>query len=1404
MFKPSSDRTRLNPLHVVIAAIAFCTAVSQPIAAFAQGSLPGSPPVFSTVDENGVNLASGAFNLTMRDVSIGPDGGGGLAFERNWIGTGWRWNHIGTINSSGSTYTVSIGAGAETFTLSSGVYTSDQAMGSTLSVSGSIYTYTLRDGTVALFDTSLANGGMAFDANVARLTQITAPNGARLTYTYKSVTVQSVTAMRLQSVTNNLGYQLHLGYALNNPTLSSQLDQWKTLTTVTAINNAVDYCAPSADTCGLSGWPAATYALSGAYETITDALGRATRITYSSGRISAVRRPTSTGADHLTLSYTSGQVTSVSNGSATWTYVYGSATSPFSVTNTQTDPNGRLRYVSLYLNGLQGSVSQGGIAIEYQYDASNRLSRVTRYNEGNYTQFAYDARGNVTSTTEVAKPGSGLANIVTSFSYPASCTNPVTCNLPTAITDPRGAVTDFTYDSSHGGVLTITAPDPDGGGPLVRPQTRFTYSALFAYYKDASGAIVAAPSAVTLPTQVSACATTSSCANGADETRTTFTYGTSGVANNLVPTQTSSGSGDATLTATSAFTYDNIRNLLTVDGPLAGGDDTTRYRYDAARQVIGVIGPDPDGAGAGKHRALRFTYNADGQTTLVERGTVNSQSDADWANFAALQRQATSYDFIGRATLQTLASGSTTHEAVQFSYDAANRLECTAVRMNPAIFAALPASACTLGTQGANGPDRITRITMNAADLITQVTTGYGTAAPINEWSATYTANGLLANLTDAGGNVATYEYDGFDRPSKVRYPLAAGGGASTTDYQQWTYDAASNVTVARQRDGATLTFTYDALNRATAMTPSTNGAAVSYAYDNFSRLLSATQTGHALSTTYDQLSRPLSATGPLGTVSYQWDLASRRTRVTWPDAFPDAFYAQYDYDLVGAVTAIRENGAVSGAGVLALYAYDDLGRRVSLTRGNGASEAAAFDGASRLVQLTQNLAGTSDDLTIDFTYDAAGGIVSRTLSNAAYAWAAPSPGAVAYADNGLNQYTSVGGAGQSYDARGNLTTGGYGYDIFNRLIAAPGSVSLGYDPSGRLYETSGGGATTRFLYDGAQAIGEYNSSGTLLRRYVPGPGLDDALAWYEGAGTSDRRWFVQDERGSVAAVADASGAALIRNTYDEFGQRGASNLGRFQFTGQMWLPEAGVYHYRARAYSPALGRFLQTDPISHSGGMNLYAYVHNDPINFTDPWGLQDGEVTTGDDVVVTGARLPRTRLQDPNWFWRRLFDDGGDGGREASLGHDYTITNEVCQRELTSQQQADALSRFAFPGQNPSVPVTNNGLNLVRDPTVAFGPPGGWIITTVGADGRSITNATTPIHVFSGTIDRSIYALNGRTYVTTHGTGTSSGWYGPIGGTAVPGSAFDWVNQFHGQQIFNAVDAAMGEYLDGEVPGC
>jgi RHS repeat-associated protein len=107
-------------------------------------------------------------------------------------------------------------------------------------------------------------------------------------------------------------------------------------------------------------------------------------------------------------------------------------------------------------------------------------------------------------------------------------------------------------------------------------------------------------------------------------------------------------------------------------------------------------------------------------------------------------------------------------------------------------------------------------------------------------------------------------------------------------------------------------------------------------------------------------------------------------------------------------------------------------------------------------------------------------------------------------------------------------------------------------------------------------------------------------------------------------AIADRFKMSLATNTYDEYGIPGSSNSGRFQYTGQVWLPELGLYYYKARFYSPTLGRFLQTDPIGYASGSNLYACVGNDPINFVDPLGL-DEAVRDPNEIEVVGTRLPK-----------------------------------------------------------------------------------------------------------------------------------------------------------------------------------
>jgi YD repeat-containing protein len=327
------------------------------------------------------------------------------------------------------------------------------------------------------------------------------------------------------------------------------------------------------------------------------------------------------------------------------------------------------------------------------------------------------------------------------------------------------------------------------------------------------------------------------------------------------------------------------------------------------RRVIGEIGPDPDGAGALKHRAVRNTYDTPGRLTKVERGTVNSQSDADWTAFVALESVETDYDLMDRKIVERKKSGTATYALSQYSYDPVGRLECTAVRMNPAAYASLPASACTLGTEGSDGPDPITKLTYNAASELIKTTVAYSTAIQADDETNSYTLNGKLATVTDGENNRTTFEYDGHDRLAKTRYPVATLGAlaSSTTDYEQLSYDANGNVTQRRLRDGQLINTAFDNLNRATTKDLPAPESDVAYAYDLQGRMLNAVQGAQTNALGYDALGRMVSETSGGYTTGLQYDAAGRLTRVT----HADGFYAGYVYNSTD-LTSINENGTTT------------------------------------------------------------------------------------------------------------------------------------------------------------------------------------------------------------------------------------------------------------------------------------------------------------------------------------------------------------------------------------------------------------------------------------------------------------------------------------------------------------
>ncbi|MDR6872188.1 RHS repeat-associated protein [Bosea sp. BE125] len=842
--------------------------------------------------------------------------------------------------------------------------------------------------------------------------------------------------------------------------------------------------------------------------------------------------------------------------------------------NLLTVANNLGRQISLsYAGSHISAVSDGQRSVTFGYSGDNLVSATDPL--GSITTYAYDADSQLTQVFYPSNPSipyvsndyDGLGHVIRQANANGNVSQFYFAGSRSEIVDPAGG-RRITYQTPRGkivrdatvlsgsfgtvfgdtgqqnGAVNITTNQYDGQDRLVLTTAPEGGATAYAYSLDLKHNVIA---------------TTRTAKPGSplSPLTTTFQYDTPF----NQPTRVTDPRGLVT-----ALSYDPVTsNLLSVvrDADALGFKATTRMSYNAYGQPLSSV--DPVGT------TTQYVYDERGNAVQIVR-------DAGGAG-ALNQTTRSAYNSLGDVTSTTDPNGNVAGN----SYDANRRLVRSVAPPTGAAFGSIV-------TELNYDPDGRVLRTQQSANGVS-----------LRSTSATYTPSGQTATSTDANGNIARYAYDVADRPASIRDAL----GRVT----QYGYDLAgrrisvSNLAVQSNPllqqdytpDGLPASLTIARGNSQTNVT--------SYIYDGFDRLSVATYPNASTETfTYDNDNNVLTRkTRANQTISFAYDTLNRQTSKA-SSGQPTVSYA---YDLAGRVISVSDTGAslvnaLPPSGGTASFAtslsYDALNRPLAVSWNPAPAPA---------------VAPAASSVAFSYSYNQVNQRIGQTASDASW-WLSPAAASTtAYAANNLDQYTAVGAVTPSYDGNGNLTSDGsftYAYDPENRLTGvmqgATTVASYDFDAQGRRKQKTVGAAKTVFVTDADnREVLEYDgTSGQVLRWYAYGLGSNEALNQIE-VSPATRTSFIPDIQGSVQATLASATGTLAKTGYLPFGQSAAST-GTFRYTGQRIDTETGLYYYRARMYAPALGRFLQPDPIGTQGGLNLYAYVGNDPLNLIDPTG--------------------------------------------------------------------------------------------------------------------------------------------------------------------------------------------------------
>ena len=597
--------------------------------------------------------------------------------------------------------------------------------------------------------------------------------------------------------------------------------------------------------------------------------------------------------------------------------------------------------------------------------------------------------------------------------------------------------------------------------------------------------------------------------------------------------------------------------------------------------------------------------------------------------------------------------------------------------------------------------------------------------------------SGTPSQTTQYVYGVSTSTINSNDLPAQVKYPEPTTGSASSSQAENFSYDAIGEETSYTDRNGTTHVYAYDGLGRmltdqvtAFGSGVDTSVAKLGYSYGKNGMMQMATSydaSGNVLnqvSRTYDGLGQLASDAqshggavgGTTPTVGYGYDLAhgDRLSSITYPNGRTLNYnYASGVDNSIGRLTSISDS-----SGTLQSYGYQGLGATLTRTNGNGTQLTITLDNNGRTAERNWTKAGTSlDDL--QYAYDNNGNVNSRTdgvisadsesytydnlnrlstfsrgTGTTTASWNLDALGnwtsstsngtTTGRTSNAQNQTTAVGTSALAYDANGNTTTDEQGrtlvYNAWNRLVAVKNSggttiASYTYDALGnRITETHGGTTTDLYLSSFGQVLEERQGS-TATAQNVWSPFYVNELIERDdqpsGGSLTRRVYVLQDANYNVTSLTDASGNVIERYVYDPYGTvtvlnangtvKGSGAIANsgygvtYLFQGGRIDATTGMYHFGARDYSPTFGMWVQQDPSQYADGANMYLFLHENPIGFTDSSGL--GAVNVFN--VTLGQKTHSEGTPDPlspaplawNAVWQK-FTVHAQFGNDASKG--------------------------------------------------------------------------------------------------------------------------------------------------------